>query len=136
MNLIAPIPATQPRFHIGEGRYESMVNSRFNDYDFKEEIATSIDIELPEKGHGTYGQLLFDVHWRNRREEILIRDNRCCVICSNSESLQVHHRQYHFILALRQFKSPWDYEDYLMISLCERCHAKGHARFRVPIIYL
>lgn len=124
------------RFHVGSIRYDSLERSRFNDYDFKDEIVANIDIELPDKGHGTYGTLLFDKRWSSKRKEIIARDGGCCVICAGSESLQVHHRQYHFIIALRQFKAPWDYEHPLMITLCESCHSRGHARYKVPIIYL
>jgi hypothetical protein len=125
-----------PRFHIGSIRYDSLSRSRLNDYDFKEVIIANINIELPDKRHGTYGRLLFDKRWSAKRAEIIHRDNECCTICGNVGKLQVHHRQYHFIVALRQFKAPWDYEDYLMISLCENCHSRGHAQYKVPILYL
>lgn len=97
---------------------------------------TFMEGEQEAKGHGTYGALLFDKRWIAKRAEILLRDHHACVICKRSETLQVHHRQYHFIKILKQFKAPWDYEDELMITLCERCHAKGHSKFRVPTVYV
>lgn len=84
--------------------------------------------------HGTYGALLFDPKWRSRREEILKRDFNSCVVCKASAGLQVHHRQYHFIVQQNQFKPPWDYPDNLLITLCELCHKKGHSKFKVPTI--
>ena len=84
--------------------------------------------------HGTYGALLFDPRWRTKRSIILDRDGYKCIICGSSFGLQVHHRQYHFLANLKQFKPPWDYEDHLLISLCEICHKKGHRQYKVPTI--
>ncbi|WP_218033537.1 HNH endonuclease [Adhaeribacter aerolatus] len=84
--------------------------------------------------HGTYGALLFTPNWRKKREEILRRDNYNCVICRKNIRLQVHHRQYHFIIKQNQFKLPWEYPGNLLITLCESCHKRGHSKFKVPII--
>ena len=84
--------------------------------------------------HGTYGELLFRPEWRAKREEILQRDNRSCVVCKGSNGLQVHHRQYHFIVRQNQFKLPWDYAGSLLITLCESCHKRGHSKFKVPTV--
>ena len=84
--------------------------------------------------HGSYGELLFRPEWRARREEILQRDNHSCVVCSGSDGLQVHHRQYHFVVRQNQFKLPWDYPDNLLITLCNSCHNRGHKKFKVPTI--
>jgi hypothetical protein len=84
--------------------------------------------------HGSYGGLLFDPRWRTKRLIILNRDGHKCVICGGGDALQVHHRQYHFIDAIKQFKPPWDYDDRLLISLCETCHKKGHRNYKVPTI--
>ncbi|MCD9574455.1 HNH endonuclease [Flavobacterium soyae] len=86
--------------------------------------------ELP---HGSYGALLFRLEWQTKRAAIIERD-KCCVICQNTESLQIHHRQYHFVVAENKFKLPWDYPDFLLIALCESCHRRGHAKFKVPTI--
>jgi len=126
----------ESRFYVGKIRNSSLTRSRFGDYNFKEEIIEQLEIELPEKGHGTYGKLLFDKRWSSRRAEILARDNHCCVVCAAGDKLQVHHRQYHYIVQLRQYKAPWDYADNLMVTLCERCHQRGHSKYRIPIIYL
>jgi 5-methylcytosine-specific restriction endonuclease McrA len=84
--------------------------------------------------HGSYGALLFTPQWRSRRQEILARDANKCVICTCAEDLQVHHRQYHFIVKQNQFKLPWEYADNLLITLCDNCHKRGHNKFKVPII--
>lgn len=99
-------------------------------------IGNNTPEELQHNGHGTYGALLFDKRWKSKREEILTRDGFRCVICNSNDELQVHHRQYHFIRATQKFKAPWDYENYLMITLCERCHSKGHSKYKVPNVYL
>ena len=88
--------------------------------------------EIP--AHGSYGALLFSPQWRARREEILTRDQHACVICRQTAGLQVHHRQYHFIVSENRFKLPWDYPDHILITLCESCHQRGHNKFKVPTI--
>ncbi len=93
-------------------------------------------IESLTPAHGTYGALLFTPQWRAKREEILKRDAYKCVICSDTADLQVHHRQYHFIVRESNFRMPWDYSESLLITLCESCHKRGHSKFKVPIINL
>jgi hypothetical protein len=90
------------------------------------------EIEIP--AHGSYGALLFDPRWRAKRQEILNRDNNSCLICAGADNLQVHHRQYHFVVRQNRFKLPWEYDDRLLISLCESCHKRGHNKYRVPTI--
>lgn len=124
------------RFHTSKGRYVALTTSRYKDYTYGENSFADAEVEIEAKGHGTYGGLLFDKRWIAKRAEIIERDQNSCVICKGGENLQVHHRQYHFIKALKKFKAPWDYEDHLMITLCEKCHSKGHSKFRVPNVYL
>lgn len=88
----------------------------------------------PSFTHGSYGALLLDSRWRDRRAEILLRDKNRCVICESSEDLQVHHRQYHYVKLQNQFKPPWDYPDNLLITLCKSCHNRGHSKFKVPTL--
>lgn len=84
--------------------------------------------------HGSYGALVLHPKWKSRRKEILVRDNHRCIHCRSSRNLQVHHRQYHFVASHKQFKLPWDYPDNLLITLCERCHSRGHNKYKVPTI--
>lgn len=86
--------------------------------------------------HGGYGAALFDPRWKVKRKEILERDKDKCVICKSSLDLQVHHRQYHFSRRLNVFKDPWEYDNDLLITLCERCHQKGHRLYKVPVKYV
>ena len=86
--------------------------------------------------HGSYGALLFDPRWKARRITILERDAHSCVICRSKSNVQVHHRQYHFMIRSNEFKLPWDYADHLLIVLCESCHKRGHSKYTVPIIIL
>jgi len=95
-------------------------------------IAEHFNANTP--AHGTYGELLFDERWRAKRLEILARDKNQCVICSNTQELQVHHRQYHYLKAQDQFKPPWDYTNNLLITLCKKCHNRGHNKFKVPTL--
>ena len=96
---------------------------------------SNLETQLPAiPAHGTYGALLFRPEWRAKREIILKRDLNRCVICSDSISLQVHHRQYHFIVKDNKFKLPWEYSENLLITLCESCHKRGHNKFKVLTI--
>jgi hypothetical protein len=125
------------RFHIGKGRYDSLTNTRHKNSTYGAESFAHASEDVPAgQSHGTYGALLFNKRWIARRAEIIQRDNNRCIICSKEEGLQVHHRQYHFIKAIQQFKAPWDYEDRLLITLCEKCHSRGHSKFKVPNVYL
>lgn len=89
---------------------------------------------LDTPSHGTYGALLFRTEWKIKREEILKRDSKRCVICNRTDTLQIHHRQYHFVVRENKFKMPWDYSTNLLITLCESCHRRGHSKYKVPII--
>lgn len=87
-----------------------------------------------DKSHGSYGALLFHPNWKAKRKEILQRDMHRCVHCRSDKDLQVHHRQYHFVASEQRFRLPWDYPGYLLITLCESCHNKGHNKYKVPTI--
>lgn len=91
-------------------------------------------IQDDTKTHGSYGSLLFDKRWKSKREQIVNRDGYACVNCKGNLKLQIHHRQYHFIVSTNHFRLPWEYPNQLMVSLCEKCHQKGHSKFKVPII--
>jgi hypothetical protein len=128
------------RFNLSHGRYSAPAESRYARYikartiDGADKTATNAEAETVPDKHGTYGSLLFHPKWRERRKQILERDRFQCIICFSTENLEVHHRQYHFIMATQQFKPPWDYNDKLMITLCSKCHQRGHAKYKVPTI--
>lgn len=82
-----------------------------------------------------YQELLLDDRWKKKRQEIINRDNGSCFICKSSLELHVHHRQYHFYTSSNRFRLPWDYEQHLLITLCKKCHTRGHNLYQVPIIY-
>lgn len=128
------------RFNLSLGRYSPPSKSKYAEFtNSRYKDSNAVDnkegnfFETPER-HGTYGALLFHPKWRLRRKEILDRDNHACVICASQSNLEVHHRQYHFIINTKEFKPPWDYDDHLMITLCNRCHQRGHSKYKVPTI--
>jgi 5-methylcytosine-specific restriction endonuclease McrA len=96
--------------------------------------------KIPKVGlptnHGGYGATLLDQRWKDKRKEILVRDNFMCLVCKSEKSLHVHHRQYHFSKSQGQFKNPWEYSNNLLITLCEKCHKRGHNLYNVPIKYI
>jgi len=64
-----------------------------------------------------YSQKLRDPRWQKKRLHIMERDDWTCQKCFDADStLVVHHRRY------LPDKEPWDYPDYLLITLCEECH--------------
>ncbi|QSW88759.1 HNH endonuclease [Flavobacterium endoglycinae] len=95
------------------------------------DLLKPLTLKIP--AHGSYGALLFTNEWKNKRTQILKRDGKC-IICFSTNNLQVHHRQYHFIVRENKFKLPWDYEDYLLITLCESCHQRGHSKYKVQTV--
>ncbi|KAF2507427.1 HNH endonuclease [Flavobacterium foetidum] len=124
--------STDSRYRFNEMK-SGTIYRRFKQKDkyITTDILKPIIKEIP--AHGSYGALLFTVQWKNKRNEILLRDGKC-IICLSIENLQVHHRQYHFIVRENKFKLPWDYADYLLITLCESCHRRGHSKYKVPTI--
>ncbi len=59
-----------------------------------------------------------DPRWQKKRLDILSRDEFTCQICYDTKStLHVHHRMYG-----TPDCEPWDYPDFLLITLCETCH--------------
>lgn len=104
-------------------------NRRIEDY-----IPAFEAIEMPI--HGSYTALLFSPKWKAKREEILNRDAYQCVHCHAKENLQVHHRQYHFNIRQKKYQDPWDYDNSLLITLCELCHRRGHDHYKIPTIIL
>lgn len=81
-----------------------------------------------------YIKKLEDVRWKAKTIQIKKRDGHKCRNCGTNKYLSVHHRQYHFILSLNQFKNPWDYPEDLLITLCNKCHFSGHKYYKVPTI--
>lgn len=89
-----------------------------------------------EGKHASYGELLFRSEWKEKRQQILKRDQYTCQFCGCQDKsiLQVHHRQYHFIDRLDRFKMPWEYPDSCLITICKRCHDRGHNQYQIPIV--
>jgi hypothetical protein len=71
-----------------------------------------------------YSKLLKKKEWKQKRLEILNRDDFTCQDCLRKDiggkNLQVHHNYYIF------GKLPWEYNDDAYITLCRYCHMKEH----------
>ena len=68
-----------------------------------------------------YQNLLKDSRWIERRNEILTRDKNTCQMCgARDRYIHVHHIKYWdgFL--------PWEYPDYMLVSLCDECHYAIH----------
>ena len=79
-----------------------------------------------------YQQLLLTKSWKVKRSEILKRDKHECVNCSSVNSLNVHHKQYHYNKKTSSKVYPWDYLSKYLITLCTVCHKNGHENYKVP----
>jgi hypothetical protein len=68
-----------------------------------------------------YSDKFKDPRWQKKRLEILERDKWTCQICFSTDStLHVHHRFY------EKGKDPWDYQENVLVTLCEGCHQEEH----------
>lgn len=66
-----------------------------------------------------YSELLKDPRWQKMRLEIFQRDKFNCVCCGRGDqTLHVHHQYY------ISNRLPWEYPAGMLITLCEKCHAK------------
>lgn len=71
----------------------------------------------------SYADKLKDPRWQKRRLEIMQRDKFHCRRCGDgTTTLNVHHLIYD------KGKSPWDYPDDLLVTLCGACHASAEDR--------
>lgn len=91
-------------------------NTIFRRYVSKTQEAPPVNHQAKLIYHGSYNVLLFRPEWKEKREEILNRD-KVFVICKSPENLQVHHRQYHYLIAEECFNNPREYSNSLLITL-------------------
>jgi len=87
----------------------------------------------PDTQAQQYRQYLLDPRWKAVRAQIIVRDAHRCKSCGSTQSLQVHHRQYHAFRITGVWKKPWEYEAQLLVTLCETCHMTGHSRYQIPV---
>ncbi len=71
--------------------------------------------ELPPLS-ASYGTLLKDARWREKRERIVKRCKGECENCNKKIALDVHHCYY------RWGRYPWQYPDAALLALCRSCH--------------
>lgn len=64
----------------------------------------------------SYRDDLLDERWHRRRREIIERGGSRCYNCGSSERLEVHHEAY------VPGRRAWEYEDGLLVCLCDACH--------------
>lgn len=73
----------------------------------------------------SYRLQLLTEEWKLKATSIKNRDNNCCQDCGNTDKLHVHHLEYH------GGKMAWEYEDSLLITVCETCHINRH-KTKIP----
>ncbi len=68
-----------------------------------------------------YEQLLDDVRWKFKADNIRIRDKHECRLCgAKNTQLDVHHIRYIY------GREAWDYDDGDLVTLCHKCHEEIH----------
>ena len=82
----------------------------------------------------TYDNLLQDIRWQNKRNEILQRDKYKCSYCGSEITLQVHHKYYNKYPDGKKV-DPWDYPNDAFITLCKDCHKKVHKNNKIKTYY-
>ena len=71
----------------------------------------------------TYAEQLMDPRWKEKRLEIIKRDDYTCQRCYEYRCvLQVHHLHYY------PGRKPWEYENGDLITLCDACHESVNVR--------
>lgn len=70
------------------------------------------------------------IEWKIRAAMILHRDGFKCSLCGEEWSLHVHHKKYD-----KRFYA-WEYEDDILITVCNVCHMKIHANEPIGNFYL
>ncbi|WP_100629763.1 HNH endonuclease [Algoriphagus formosus] len=80
-----------------------------------------------------YTDGLVDPRWKKLRDTILDRDGHQCQCCGKTDSLHVHHRQYHRHKHSGEWLKPWEYSPTLLVTLCDSCHHTGHQHYSIPI---
>jgi 5-methylcytosine-specific restriction endonuclease McrA len=81
-----------------------------------------------------YDRLLQDERWKNKRNNILNRDNHKCQWCGKTTDLQIHHKYYN-VYPNGNKANPWDYPDDALMTLCDACHKKYHNKYKVKTYY-
>lgn len=69
----------------------------------------------------TYWEKLKDPRWQKKRLEVLSLHEFTCQHCGSTEdTLHVHHPYY------EKNKEPWDYDEDVLMCVCENCHKYAH----------
>ena len=70
---------------------------------------------------GNYSDELKSPLWQRKKTEIQIRDNFKCCLCGRDDiQIHVHHLAY-----LKGLKA-WEYDNEMLVCLCELCHELAH----------
>jgi len=82
-----------------------------------------INIQYKEYFSDTqYNQYLATPKWQKKAMLIKNRDGNKCLLCGETNSLEVHHLRYDNV----DIANPGNEPDYDLVTLCHRCHSKFH----------
>ena len=97
-------------------------------------IKYNYKIKDKSKYNNDYEKLLHTPEWYRCREKILSLHNYTCDWCGTNKNLQVHHKKY-LKFPNGKFVKPWEYNKKDLMCLCEFCHKKYHAFYKVNTYY-
>lgn len=82
-----------------------------------------------------YSCLLHKKEWKEKREEVLVRDEHKCTCCGKTyKKLYVHHKYYLAYPNGIKFM-PWEYPNDALTTLCYCCHRQVHRTGYIVIKY-
>ena len=95
-------------------------------------LITRLILDVPQQR--SYEESLTSDKWKNKRLQILNRDNYQCQYCKSTKNLQVHHK-YYSKYPNGKMVEPWNYPDDALITLCQNCHTRVHNNKAIKVYY-
>jgi len=82
-----------------------------------------------------YSQYLGTSHWKEKRQEVFIKQGKCCRICGSDQNINIHHRRYKHDGKSILYKEL----NQNLLVICRDCHGlwhKLHGFQKIPFPHL
>ena len=69
-----------------------------------------------------YKKYLQSEHWKNKRDEVIVKQGNKCRVCGSDKNINIHHRTYkhHGVSIVGKELNAY------LLPLCEECHYLWH----------